>query len=515
MGSRVARAGTAGAVVALAVASESAAYLPDAPLDAAADALAGLAWAAAGLVVWVRRPRVAALMLAVGVAWLLGGVESSFVFLHRGPLVHLLLTYPTGRLRGNGGRLVVGIGYLDGVWTAVGGDPTATLVFGAIVAAAAAGRRSTANGIARRSYTVPAVAAAGIFGVLAGGALLRLAGIDGAHEALLAYEAVLVVSAVALATDLRTSRWTAGTVAELVVELGGSDDGASLRDALREAAGDPTLVVAYPLEEGTGYVDELGNPIAVPSPGPARGVTAVEDSERLVALVLHDPHTLTDRRLTDSVAASLRLALANARLDADLRAQGEQVAASRRRLLDAAAHQRREVAARLRDTVDAELETAGRLLTRSGHGDLAGRLETVREQLERHATGLGPPGLAEGGLPCALDALVRETGLVAEISCPARRFAPAVELAAFYVCSESLANAIKHASATALTVTIAVAGGTLRVEVADNGRGGADPGGSGLTGLRDRIAPLGGHIEVASPPGRGTRLTASLPLGAA
>jgi signal transduction histidine kinase len=512
-GAQAARAGAAVAVAALAVASESAAYLPDAPFDAAADALAGLAWAAAGLVVWARRPRVAALMFAVGVAWLLGDLEGSLVFLHRGPLVQVLLAYPAGRLRGNAERLVVAAAYVDGAVSAVGGDPTATLVFSAVVAAAAVAHRAGATGIARRSYAVPAIAAVVLFGILAAGALLRLAEIDAAREALLAYEAGLALAAAALAADLQSSRWTTGTVTELVVELGGPSDGASLRDALREAAGDPTLVVAYPLADATGYVDELGSPVEVPAPGPERGVTAIEDDHRVVAMVVHDPRALGDRQLLTSVSSSLRLALANARLDADLRAQGEQVAASRRRLLDAAAAQRRDVAARLRNTVDRELVAAERMLSRDAFPDVADRLAWVRDQLERHAAGLGPPGLAEGGLRAALAQLAGDGGLVTDVACPAERFAPALELAAWYVCSESLANALKHARATGVRIAVAVAGDDLRVEVRDDGRGGADPHGSGLRGLSERVAALGGRIDVDSPANGGTRVSATMPLG--
>jgi signal transduction histidine kinase len=188
------------------------------------------------------------------------------------------------------------------------------------------------------------------------------------------------------------------------------------------------------------------------------------------------------------------------------------VAASRRRLLDAAAAQRRDVAARLRNTVDGELEAAERILARDRYPGVADRLESVREQLERHAAGVGPPGLAEGGLHDALPTLAGNTGLAATVACPDRRFTPAIEQAAWYVCSESLANAMKHARATAVSIEVEVAGADLRVEVRDDGRGGADPLGSGLRGLGERVAALGGRITFESPAGRGTRVAATLPL---
>jgi signal transduction histidine kinase len=359
---------------------------------------------------------------------------------------------------------------------------------------------------------VPALSAVVLFGILAGAALLRLAGIDGAREALLAYEAALALTAAALAADLLSSRWTAGTVTDLVVELGSSGDGASLRDTLREAAGDPTLVVAYPLDDRPGYVDELGLPVEVPVPGPERGVTEVIDDDRIVAKVVHDPRALGEAQLLTSVASSLRMALANARLDADLRAQSEHVAASRRRLLDAAAAQQRDVAGRLRESVDGELEAVEQILTHDGYPEIADRLRTVRDQIERQAAGIGPPGLSEGGLRDALAMLAADTGLAADVTCPDRRFTPAIELAAWYVCSEALANAMKHADASAVAIAVTVVGSDLRVEVRDDGRGGADPDGSGLRGLSERVAPLGGRIDLDSPAGDGTRVTATLPV---
>jgi signal transduction histidine kinase len=98
---------------------------------------------------------------------------------------------------------------------------------------------------------------------------------------------------------------------------------------------------------------------------------------------------------------------------------------------------------------------------------------------------------------------------------PEERFAPDLEAAAYYVVSEALANAGKHASATCTRVSIGRSGGVLRVQVADDGAGGADPAaGSGLTGLADRVAALGGTLRVTSPPGAGTVITAELPCGA-
>ena len=100
-----------------------------------------------------------------------------------------------------------------------------------------------------------------------------------------------------------------------------------------------------------------------------------------------------------------------------------------------------------------------------------------------------------------------------ELEVSSERLPREVEAAAFFVCSEALANVVKYASASHAVVTATASRGGLRVEVVDDGVGGADAaGGTGLRGLADRVEALGGTLDLESPPGRGTRLTAELPL---
>jgi signal transduction histidine kinase len=143
---------------------------------------------------------------------------------------------------------------------------------------------------------------------------------------------------------------------------------------------------------------------------------------------------------------------------------------------------------------------------------LAGAVEELREI----ARGIQPAVLTESGLRAALRTLARRSALPVEVSVnlPARPPAD-IESAAYYFTAEAITNTIKHARATGVDVTVGVAGGELRVTVADDGVGGAGGGGgSGLVGLRDRIEAAGGRMAVHSPPGEGTTLTALLPLGA-
>ena len=122
--------------------------------------------------------------------------------------------------------------------------------------------------------------------------------------------------------------------------------------------------------------------------------------------------------------------------------------------------------------------------------------------------------LSEGGQRSALRTLARRALVPVELHIATdARFAEPVEVAAYYVVSESLTNAVKHAQASYVAVSIVERDGVLQLSVRDDGVGGADPqGGSGLIGLQDRVEALGGTIEVESPKGAGTRVAVSLPV---
>jgi signal transduction histidine kinase len=148
-------------------------------------------------------------------------------------------------------------------------------------------------------------------------------------------------------------------------------------------------------------------------------------------------------------------------------------------------------------------------LLESAQSELTLALEEIRELVR----GLHPQLLSDRGLGPALEALAERALLPVEIvETPERRLETAVEAASYYVVAEALANAAKHSKASAVTVRVCCEGDTLVVEVVDDGVGGADPGGSGLRGLSDRVAALGGLLAVSSKPRCGTALRAELPL---
>jgi signal transduction histidine kinase len=147
--------------------------------------------------------------------------------------------------------------------------------------------------------------------------------------------------------------------------------------------------------------------------------------------------------------------------------------------------------------------------------DAAEELEQALAELRELARGLHPAVLADRGLAPALETLAARAPLPVVVEgVPKVRLGEPVEAAVYFVVAESLTNAVKHAGASELQVRMVTAGGELRVEISDDGRGGADPGaGTGLRGLADRVEALGGRLALDSPPGEGTVVCAALPLG--
>jgi signal transduction histidine kinase len=160
-------------------------------------------------------------------------------------------------------------------------------------------------------------------------------------------------------------------------------------------------------------------------------------------------------------------------------------------------------------TVPEELAQHRSELDRVVNG-LAAALDDLREI----ALGIHPAGLSEDGLTPALKRLAARSPLRVNLDCRAAgRFPEPVEVAAYYVVSESLTNAAKYADTPVVHVAVSADGGALHVEVRDDGRGGADPSaGSGFLGLRDRVEAIGGTMHLTSPPGAGTSLRVELPL---
>jgi signal transduction histidine kinase len=513
----------AGALVG--VAAEWVAYGWDRPGRWVPDLITGWALIGCGLVGWSARPasRSGPLLAATGVAWFAGNFSASALYLHRGPLVHLVLSYPSGTL---GARLVRGavvIGYGAALVPALWRSEATTMALAALMVTVAVLVHTRALGRDRRASAYALRATAFLAIVLAGTACVRLAlPTQAATDAtLLVYEAALCLLAAALLAGLERAPWERAPVTDLVLELGEARSG-SLRDALAAALGDPTLEIGYWLGGPGGYVDAEGRPLELPALGSARRVTPVERDGDAIAVLVHDPAVLADPGLSGALRAAARLAASNARLQAEVLAQVTELDASRRRLVRAADEERRRLERRLRDTVEARLTELARTLERAHTS--AGTDEQVRrvqqqltrvlEELQELAAGLHPRGLAQGGLAGALASLAEHSPVPVDLSVPNDQLPEEIATAAYFVCSEALANAVKYAGATRVAITVTVDVKSVRVTICDDGVGGANPAaGTGLRGLADRLEALGGVLGVDSPPGGGTRVTAELPLG--
>jgi PAS domain S-box-containing protein len=203
------------------------------------------------------------------------------------------------------------------------------------------------------------------------------------------------------------------------------------------------------------------------------------------------------------------------------RAEAE-LRASRARLVVVADAERRRIQRNIHDGAQQRLTSVllslGRLRD-SSFGDTAlldlaiDDLATGLQDLRELASGLHPSVLSERGFVAALEALALRAPVPVELAAvPDRGLPEQVEVAAYYVVAEALANVHKHAGARRVAVRATVDDAALLVEVADDGAGGADPEGEGLRGLLDRVEALGGSLDVDSPPGRGTHVVARLPL---
>jgi signal transduction histidine kinase len=254
-----------------------------------------------------------------------------------------------------------------------------------------------------------------------------------------------------------------------------------------------------------------------------RGVTLVHEAGDAVAALIHDPAVLDDRELASSVAAAARLAVANASMQAQMATRLQEVDASRRRLVEAGDDERRRLGDDLQTGVQRRLDAiSGRLATLAAHREgesaialrrLSAELDDAQGDLQRFAAGIHPPALTEHGLGAALAELAARSAVPVSLAVVQRRFPATHEAAAFFVCSEGLANVAKYAGATGVDIDVTATDERLVVRVADDGRGGADAArGSGLRGLADRVQALGGALKVDSPPGAGTRLQATLPI---
>jgi signal transduction histidine kinase len=241
-----------------------------------------------------------------------------------------------------------------------------------------------------------------------------------------------------------------------------------------------------------------------------------------------DAHCFTRTRAAGGAVTGVGLALEQPRLQAAAAAQLDQVRASRARIVEACDAERRRLERDLHDGAQQRLVTLSLMLGRARHHRAAGAdpqlaalIDSASEEaaealteLRELARGIHPAVLTQTGLRGAIQALVERSPVAAAVTAvPVGRFPATIEATSYFVVSEALANVAKHSKAGSAQVTIRQQYGWLVVQVSDDGSGGARPAGSGLRGLADRVASVGGLLRIDSPPGSGTRLEAYLPCG--
>ena len=310
-----------------------------------------------------------------------------------------------------------------------------------------------------------------------------------------------------------------GNVGDLVVELNHVEPG-HVREALARAVGDPTLDVGLWLPERQEWVGEQGEPLALPS-GRGRHATFIGDR---LAVIVHEEDLLDQPALLEAAGSAARLALENARLQAELRAQLVELRESRARIVRAGDDERRRLERDLHDGAQQRLLALGMgLQMLHAHVDPSARellaeseneLQHALRELRELAHGIHPAALTDNGLADAVRTLAQRAPvpITVEIDERTGRLPQHVETAAYFVVAEALANIAKYADAHEASITVARNNGNAHIEIRDNGKGGADPDhGTGLKGLADRVGALDGALTIDSPPSGGTRIAAEIP----
>ena len=544
---------------------------------AAAQVAIGWAYLVAGLIAWDRRPgnRMGRLMVLAGFAVLarqLRYSDSAFLFtvcfilgdVGYALIGHSALAYPTGRVKDRAERALVVAGYA----TVLTLPLLAAFFYGGTSPLIGFGRlsRNSLINVTDNGHVVELLQKTEVvvfFGVLATLFILLIArrlwnatprmrrilapllvaavaaGLRAISECVFtfvdrpfAYDylfwwwaAAAFALPIALVAGLLRARLARAGVGELVVELEHARPH-EVRPALARALGDPTLDVAFWLPERDTYADADGHAVELPEDG-RRAVTYLDHEGQPLAAIVHDPSLLEEPKLVRAAGAAARLALENAQLQAETRAQLAQVKESRVRIVAAADEERKRIERDLHDgaqqrlaALALQLRTAQRRLdSREADSAVESLLESAvlelqaaNEELRELVRGVYPAILSEEGLAAAIESLALRNPFPIDLDVLEGRVPPRVEATAYFVTCEGLANVAKHAQASRASVCIARHDGLLAVEIADDGVGGARPlENSGLSGLADRVEALGGHLQVESPAGGGTRLLAEIP----
>ncbi len=518
-----------------------------------------------GVIAWWRRPenRLGPLMVAAGFATFLSTLQwtSSDVPFTVGQtldlvpvalFLHVFLAFPSGRLERRFDRWLVAATYamaigLELVGMVIGGfgphnlleltsqpDAAQTLEHAQLLALSAlslagigvlaARRRRTGRPLRRSLSLLTDSFALGL--VMIPVLLTSAIWYRGQFVAIQrATFAVIGLAPIAFLVGLLHARLARSGVGNLLVQLRSDLSPAAQRDALARALRDPSLELAYWLPEFGSWADLDGQSVTLPEPGSGRAMTLIDREGERMAVLLHDPALEEERELLAAVGAAAGIALENGRLQAEQKAHLEELKGSRARVIEAGQRERQRLERNLHDGAQQRLIALSLELSLlekqvAGDADASARFDQARQEiavsldeLRAVARGLHPAVLSGHGLEVALQSIAANAPLSVRLNVGFEgRLPEQIEVAAFYVVSESLANIGKHARAGSASIDVTRVDDTVVVEVVDDGVGGADSEhGSGLRGLADRVEALGGRLRVWSPAGGGTRLRAEMP----
>jgi signal transduction histidine kinase len=558
----VAGCAAAGLLVWLALVSD---HVAEPGLQAALTDWITLPYILAGVVAWSRRPdsRFGPLMIACGFAMFLSSlgwanatvphtIGLAFDLLPAVVFLHVFLAFPSGRLEHRFEQILVGAGYaiafgLHLVGLALGGfgpDNVLEIVsapqvsgrlldaelytlsaFCVIGVGVLAARRRGAGRPLRRSAALLVDSFA--FGLVMIAALFVAGAVESTAFETIRRVAFLVVglAPAAFLVGLLSARLARSALADLLLEMRADPAPADLRNALARALRDPSLTLAYWLPEYAAWADVDGRATPPPIADDGRAITLIDRNGEHVAALTHDASLEDEPELLQAVSAAAGIALETARLHADLAARLDELRGSRVRVIEAGQKERQRLERNLHDGAQQRLVALSLDLTMlkrrldddpqasSGIDHARSEIALSLDELRDVARGLHPAVVSGHGLAVALESLAARATVPVKLDVALEgRLPEPLEVAAYYLVSESLANIGKHARATAATISVARCNGEVVVEIVDDGIGGADTErGSGLRGLADRVEALDGRLRVWTPVGEGTRVRAELP----
>lgn len=476
----------------------------------AVDVAVGLAF----VVVAVASPgrmQMRALMVTVGWAWLLASVPAVPGLWHQTILAISLLLFPSGRSSKPMQWALIAMA----VPFAVGfsSQPLMALYFFAVGSTVIATRD-----VLPSLVWFPGLSSLAISLVLAG--LWLTARFDpndfNPRTGLLVYQLVLIAVAIGYAFASRAAARLASQFTDTLLGEGEPTGIDAFRAVLAGTLHDETLQIQLH-DEGTRR-EEPSRRLQTKGRQSEFDVT---DSGHHLATVHYSTSSLDDEHVRESVATALRMTLINEHLIAELELQAQMLKAARARLMTAVDEVRADTGARLRGDVLVPLDRAIELLrnavSKVGGDDVGDALSIALSELRAAnsdimslSVGVRPPDLGQKGLVRAIGDLAARSPIPVTTSLPEdlQPVDAEVETTLYYVASEAITNAVKHADASRIEVSLAQQGDHLLLSVRDNGRGNADPTGSGLLGLADRLAARGGRLGVESSTRAGTAITA-------